>query len=128
MVQKEKKKCRNLMVVYFGSEDNWDIPSDREYAEMTKKLFSMAPEVVASLPILVAGRLSMRLIPERVALVEGNTLKFVPTPRVRRAPKVILDDKFVKAAAARLDSLLTQGKDGVVLVPYYARIKTSLTT
>jgi len=122
MTKVQSKISKSFAVVTFGSEDNFDMPNDREYKAMLDRLNEIGrPDDIASLPLLIAGNKTVRLRVQRIVLKENEKLSF-ERGRSRKAPKDPGTDKFIRRASTQLDMVLSQGKPQFILVPYYSKV------
>jgi hypothetical protein len=117
------KKSKSVVVVFFGSEDNFDMPSEIDYKAMQVRLSEIkVPEDIKALPSIIAGNKLVKLDAQTVTIIDGDKWGFKPT-RSTRARKDIDQDPLVARAATQLNLLLTTGSPRFVLVPYYARLE-----
>jgi membrane-bound lytic murein transglycosylase MltF len=122
MTKTASQQSKKFAVVTFGSEDNFDLPNDREYKELLDRLVQIErPEDIAAMPIVVAGNKTVRLHVTPVVLTATQKVVF-KRGRSRKAPENIVEDKFVKRAMTQLDISLSLGKPRFILVPYYAKV------
>lgn len=117
------RKSKTAVVVYFGSADNFDMPSDLDYKTMQTRLGEITnPDDIRALPSTIAGNKLVKIQAESVVIIDGDRWGFKPTRSARSRPD-IQNDPYVAKAIAQLDSLLLTGKPRFVLVPYYARLE-----
>lgn len=108
-------KARTLMVVQFGSEDNYDMPTERDYNELRERLASFPAAELPSLPILIVTSKTFRIRAMPVVLSDRQTLTFKPA-RTRRIQE---PDPFLFKALGQFDSFLKDGKPLFIMLPYY---------
>lgn len=117
------RKSKNVVFVYFGSEDNTNMPNDRQYKEMLDRLGQYQPEDIAALPTLIAGDVVLRIRTQKLVLDENEKLTF--KAQSRKAPKDLSTDPFLKRTKTQLDLHLTTGSPKFVLVPFYVKVLKS---
>lgn len=116
------QKSKTVVVVTFGSEDNFEMPTALDYKAVLDRLGQMNPGDIRALPTVLAGNKILKLEAKDVVICEGETWTFKPTRSIRSRPD-IENDTFVQKAMIQLDGFLKEGKPRFVLVPYYAKLE-----
>lgn len=123
MAKTASRKSKTVVAVFFGSVDNFDMPSDLDYKAMQTRLSEVRdPEDIRALPSVIAGNKLVKINAQTRVMIEGEAWGFLPTTSVR-SRKDIENDKYVVRAAEQLTAFLETGKPRFVLVPYYAKLE-----
>lgn len=115
------RKSKTVTVVYFGSDDLSDMPTDSAYKAMQNQLTIYQPADLRALPSTLAGNKVVKLTVETVVMIEGEQWGFVFT-KSKRAKGQIENDTFIKRAMTQLEMSLLNGQPRFVLVPYYCKL------
>lgn len=115
---KSKPQVKTVTVVYYGSDDLFDMLSDYDLSELRTRVSQIRPEDLPALPMVMAGSKLVKLAVLNVVLGDKESLELKPSKN-RRAQGDLKKDKFFIGATKAVQDSVVNPKSSVALVPYY---------